>query len=161
ADLPRQWQERRSKLLSALSEAESRRSKAADALADAGRGLAACDAHVRRPRDALAETRQGRARTEARTEGARERRREMGPRITEVLGCTPDQVLDHTGLRDNDALPGLEEIEARLDKLKAERERLGAVNLRAEEEATELTEQHDSLVTERDDLVKAIQRLRQ
>jgi chromosome segregation protein len=85
----------------------------------------------------------------------------MGSRISEVLGCRPEQVLDHTGLRDADALPGLEETEARLEKLKAERERLGAVNLRAEEEATELAEQLDTLVTERDDLVKAIQRLRQ
>jgi chromosome segregation protein len=97
ADLPRQWQERRSKLLSALSDAEARRSKAADALAEAEQTLAACDAQVRRTQDVLSEAREG---------------------------------------------------------------RLGAVNLRAEEEATELAEQLDTLVTERDDLVKAIQRLR-
>ena len=161
ADLPRQWQERRSKLLSALGEAEARRSKAADALAEAEQTLSACDAEVRRTQDVLSEAREGRARTEARIEGARERLGEMGSRISEVLGCRPEQVLDHTGLRDADALPGLEETEARLEKLKAERERLGAVNLRAEEEATELAEQLDTLVTERDDLVKAIQRLRQ
>ena len=39
-------------------------------------------------------------------------------------------------------------------------ERLGAVNLRAEEELTELEEKQGALVTERDDLTEAIKRLR-
>ena len=41
------------------------------------------------------------------------------------------------------------------------RERLGAVNLRAEEELVEITAKHEGIVTERDDLVEAIKRLRQ
>jgi chromosome segregation protein len=45
--------------------------------------------------------------------------------------------------------------------LRRERERLGAVNLRAEEELREVEAQHGSLSTERDDLVEAIKRLRQ
>ena len=43
----------------------------------------------------------------------------------------------------------------------AERERLGAVNLRANEELEEVQKQHEGLVTERDDLTEAIKRLRQ
>jgi chromosome segregation protein len=53
------------------------------------------------------------------------------------------------------------EIEEKLDKLRRDRERLGAVNLRAEEELHEVEAQHASLVTERDDLTEAIKRLRQ
>src|SRR5262249_5310559 len=41
-----------------------------------------------------------------------------------------------------------------------ERERLGAVNLRAEEGLREVETQHQGLTTERDDLVEAIKRLR-
>ena len=52
-------------------------------------------------------------------------------------------------------------MEERLDKLRRDRERLGAVNLRAEEELREVETQHDTLTTERDDLVEAIKRLRQ
>ena len=52
-------------------------------------------------------------------------------------------------------------IEADLDKLKRDRERLGAVNLRADEELREVEAQHTTLTTERDDLVEAIKRLRQ
>ena len=53
-------------------------------------------------------------------------------------------------------LPPLDEIEENLDKLRRERERLGAVNLRAEEELREVEAQHATLTTERDDLVEAI-----
>jgi chromosome segregation protein len=58
-------------------------------------------------------------------------------------------------------LPNAEEVEKTLDRIRRERERLGAVNLRAEEELHEVEAQHGSLVTERDDLVEAIKRLRQ
>ncbi len=57
-------------------------------------------------------------------------------------------------------LPDVAEVEATLERLRRERERLGAVNLRAEEELREVEAQHDGLVTERDDLVEAIKRLR-
>ena len=53
------------------------------------------------------------------------------------------------------------EIEENLEKLRRDRERLGAVNLRAEEELREVEAQHTTLTTERDDLVEAIKRLRQ
>ena len=52
-------------------------------------------------------------------------------------------------------------VEAELEKLRRERERLGAVNLRAEEELGEIETQHTALTTERDDLIEAIKRLRQ
>ena len=57
-------------------------------------------------------------------------------------------------------LPDLAEVEATLERLRRERERLGAVNLRAEEELVEVETQHTSLTTERDDLVEAIKKLR-
>src|SRR6202022_1397901 len=47
------------------------------------------------------------------------------------------------------------------EKLRRGRARLGAVNLRAEEELREVETQHTALTTERDDLVEAIKRLRQ
>ena len=53
------------------------------------------------------------------------------------------------------------EVEEKLDRIRRERERLGAVNLRAEEELNEVEAQHQKLVSERDDLVEAIRRLRQ
>ena len=58
-------------------------------------------------------------------------------------------------------LPSIAEAEEKLDRIRRERERLGAVNLRAEEELREVEAQHAKLTSERDDLVEAIRRLRQ
>lgn len=54
----------------------------------------------------------------------------------------------------------MEPLERRLERLKVERERLGAVNLRAEEEQAELSERHRTLTGERDDVIAAIAELR-
>jgi chromosome segregation protein len=56
--------------------------------------------------------------------------------------------------------PPVAETEGRLATLKTERERLGAVNLRAEEEGAELGAKRDGIARERDDLQEAIKRLR-
>ncbi|HLF21968.1 MAG TPA: chromosome segregation protein SMC, partial [Aestuariivirga sp.] len=53
-----------------------------------------------------------------------------------------------------------DEIEHRLLGLRDDRERLGGVNLRAEEEAEMVAKQLDSLIKERDDLAQAIAKLR-
>jgi chromosome segregation ATPase len=47
-----------------------------------------------------------------------------------------------------------------LDRLKIERERLGAVNLRAEEEQKELSDKLDAMLKEREDIIDAIRKLR-
>jgi chromosome segregation protein len=58
-------------------------------------------------------------------------------------------------------IPDLDEIETRLERHKQERERLGALNLRADEEAREIAARRDAMTAERNDLVEAISRLRQ
>lgn len=65
------------------------------------------------------------------------------------------------GLDNSADLPDNGEIETRLQKLKSDRERLGGVNLRADEEATELSNQYDEMDREKTDLEEAIARLRQ
>jgi chromosome segregation protein len=65
------------------------------------------------------------------------------------------------GVKPGAELPDVAQVEADLERLRRDRERLGAVNLRAEEELREVETQHTALVTERDDLVEAIKRLRQ
>ncbi|ODN69452.1 Chromosome partition protein Smc [Methylobrevis pamukkalensis] len=56
--------------------------------------------------------------------------------------------------------PQIGAVEARLERLRQERDRLGGVNLQAEEEAGEVAGRRDSLVAEREELIEAIRRLR-
>ena len=81
-------------------------------------------------------------------------------RIIEEMECQPHETLALAELEDGEELPNLAGVESKLEKLKSERERLGAVNLRADFEQTEISEQRDALIAERDDLVEAIRRLR-
>ena len=61
---------------------------------------------------------------------------------------------------DAENLPAQEEVDQKLTALRNQRERLGGVNLRAENEAVEVAETLDELVTERDDVISAVNKLR-
>ena len=85
---------------------------------------------------------------------------DLAAEIREILETEPETLAGLAGFEADTPLPDIAEVEADLDKLKRDRERLGAVNLRAEEELREVETQHSTLVSERDDLVEAIKRLR-
>jgi chromosome segregation protein len=57
-------------------------------------------------------------------------------------------------------VPAAAALEAEVDRLRRAREALGAVNLRAEEDARELREEAETLIRERADLEEAIGKLR-
>ena len=160
ADLPAAFEARRSKLMTLLSEAESQRTAAGDTLQEAENRLKGAEAQWRGAEAALGETREQHARCGARLEAARERCLEAERRIKEALDCEPEAVLAAAGL-DAAKLPQGPDIEPKLAQLRDQRERLGAVNLRAEIEAEEVAAELERLTTERDDLVAAIHKLRQ
>jgi chromosome segregation protein len=96
-----------------------------------------------------------------RFDGARRRLTDVAHEIREMLEVEPPAVIDIAELKPGAALPDAADVEAKLDRIRRERERLGAVNLRAEEELVEVETQHTTLTSERDDLIEAIKRLRQ
>ena len=77
------------------------------------------------------------------------------------MNTPPHLVIRHTELEPDAPMPDMSEVERRLERLKVERERLGAVNLRAEEEQKELSERLETIVSEREDVIEAIRKLRQ
>src|SRR5690606_26850510 len=98
---------------------------------------------------ALSAAREDRARAEERLTAAEERRKEVEARIREALQVAPHLALQKAGLAPDDPLPDPEVVEGRLERLRIERERLGAVNLRAEAEQAELSERLSLIVSER------------
>ena len=92
-------------------------------------------------------------------EASKERHEQCERRIAETLQCAPSEIIANAGL-DADKIEDNEHIERRLLSLREDRERLGAVNLRAEEEAEAVATQLATLIRERDDLVQAINKLR-
>ena len=160
-DTPDEIAAKRRALLSQLAEAETLRKAAADRLQEAETRQSALDKAATGAITALSEAREGRARAEERLNAADERRKEAEARIQEVLNTPPHLAIRQAELEADAPLPDMAEVEKRLDRLKVERERLGAVNLRAEEEQRELSERHDTIISEREDVIEAIRKLRQ
>ena len=160
-DAPRAFAEQRVALIGEIETAEAARRAAADQLAAAENALAAADRDARAALEAMGVAREESARAEERHEGAKRRLADVAHEIQEMLEVQPAEVANLAGIEPDTALPDVAEIEANLERLRRDRERLGAVNLRAEEELREVETQHGSLTTERDDLVEAIKRLRQ
>ncbi|AZO31561.1 MULTISPECIES: chromosome segregation protein SMC [unclassified Mesorhizobium] len=161
ADAPDEIDAKRRALLSQLSEAEALRQAAGDRLQEAENKQAELDKAATAAIQSLAEARETRVRAEERLTAADERRAEVEARIQEALNTPPHLVIKHTGLEADDPMPDMAEIERQLDRLKIERERLGAVNLRAEEEQKELSDRLETIVSEREDIIEAIRKLRQ
>jgi chromosome segregation protein len=157
--LPQIFAEKFAKLMTMLAESERDRKAAADALAEAENVLRAADKTLREAQERLATSREDHARLEARLEASRARNEEIVRRIADTLACAPAEIAATAGFDAAD-IGAADEIEARCARLREDRERLGAVNLRAEEEAQEVAKKLDELIEERDDLVQAIAKLR-
>ena len=160
-EAPDELDAQRSALLTQISEAETLRKQAADLLAATENELATADKAATDALAQLAETREGSVRAEERLGAARERQDDVAARIRDEMDCEPHMVGKLAELEENAALPEIDIVERKLEKLKAERERLGAVNLRADIEQAEIAEQRDNLTSESEDLIEAIRRLRQ
>jgi chromosome segregation protein len=160
-DAPRAFEEQRRALIGEIETAEAGRRDAADRLAAGENALAEADRAARNALEAMSLAREDSARAAERHEGGKRRLTDVAHEIQEMLEVEPAEVANLAGLEPEKPMPDVHEVEANLERLRRDRERLGAVNLRAEEELKEVETQHASLTTERDDLVEAIKRLRQ
>jgi chromosome segregation protein len=160
-ELPAKIELRRQKILNEISEADGRRKQAAIKLAEAEHAVRDQERAIREAQGALGQAREQRARIEARLEAAREKRRDQAHAIRELFECSAEDVLRVVHIDEETVLPLLPEVEQSMVKLKADRERLGGVNLRAEEEAQTMGAEYESMDAERGDLEEAIAKLRQ
>jgi chromosome segregation protein len=158
--VPAEIVEKRNVLLTAISEAEAARNQASDARQEAETILAEADKAAKAADAVLATAREERARAQALRENAAARIEELQTRIRDEIEAAPEELRERAEIEDGQELPPLEQAEKRVERLKQEREQLGGVNLRAEEEAAEQEARMATLVADRDDLTGAIDRLR-
>ncbi len=158
---PQKFAGQRQALIGEIDTATSGRRAAADQLAKAETDLAEADKVARAALEAVGEARAEAARSEERCEAAKRRHADIEHEIRDRLQIEPAAAAELAELKPDAELPPVSEVEARLERIQRERERLGAVNLLAEQELNEVEQQHVKLCGERDDLVEAIRRLRQ
>jgi chromosome segregation protein len=157
---PEALAEKRSGLLDALTAAETRRKAAADALATVEAAAQESDRASRAAEAEAGRAREVRAGLSVHAQGAADRLAEAEAKVRETSQMSPEEL----GQKLNDEAvarpPDAAGAESLLYGLEREREALGAVNLRAEDEARENEDRLQTMRGERADLTQAIARLR-
>ena len=157
--LPEELAAKRAALTDRMAQAEARKAAAQDALSAAEEAQRTALRDERDAERAASDAREARARSEARMDAARDAVETALQRMSDDLDLTPDTLLARFGIVPDD-LAEAETLDADVNRLKRQRDALGAVNLRAEEDAREVQAEHDTLVTEKADLDEAVRTLR-
>jgi len=135
--------------------AESTRSAEASAQA----ALHQFDQHLTALNEVIATAREARAGARAKAENEELRRVEMGRVSGERFECPPPLLPERIGF-DAEATYDIATASSELERLSLDRERLGPVNLIAEQELAEIEAGRTTTQTERDELEQAVHRLR-
>ena len=150
------------KLRDQIDLAEKARDDAGDNLARAEEKSRNETQALKKAESELADARENRALAQAGVSTTRQALETLDTQILEKFDCAAPHLLKNAGLEAADLEDEtVEKLQSRLDRLSRERENMGPVNLRAEVESQELISEMDTMTTERDDLIAAINRLRQ
>ena len=109
----------------------------------------------------MIQIRERKASSGATIEGLKKRKDDLLDRVDVELNLNENNILDYSDLKDVDDLPDAVSQEEKLDEKKREREELGSVNLRADEETNKYEEEIKKMEKDRQDLVTAIIKLKE
>ena len=157
--LPNTLVNRRESLIQFLIDADLKKVEAAETLSRKESEFRTLVTKERENGRAVSELREDVARASALTENAELNLKELQKSIKEETTHEPEDLLKALPIN-LEEIPNVFEIEAKLYKLKNNRDALGAVNLRAEEDSKELTQECENLFLEKTDLENAIKKLR-
>ncbi len=153
-------------LMREIEQGDTIRARLAGELAEAEAGVAStteaarlADAALATSTEALATAREARAGAAARAENEEARRAEMAHISGERFQCPPPLLAERFGFAAADIAHAGEESAA-MDRLTADRERLGPVNLVAADELAEAEARQGNSLAEQGELTEAVHRLR-
>ena len=104
--------------------------------------------------------RERKASSGATIEGLKKRKNDLVDRVNSELNLTEENILENSNLFGKEELPDAVNQEDLLDKKKQEREKLGSVNLKADEETNKYESEIKKMEQDRADLVTAIIKLK-
>tara|TARA_Y100001970_G_C14258549_1_gene877557 strand:+ start:9340 stop:11958 length:2619 start_codon:yes stop_codon:yes gene_type:complete len=109
----------------------------------------------------LNENREEKIRLEGMISTHQETLKQISLQVKERLNISPDKLKELANINPNKPMPTIEDLERKLERLIQEQERLGGVNLLAEDEANELEEKVKKIKNDQSDLFAAIAKLRE
>ena len=158
---PEEIAQRRGQLIETKGFAETERQFAADRLAEADNELKKIEGSLRSAQNDLANIRESKGRTEATKELAESRLKELDEESQEKFYCKPQNIIQKLEITDDlEAMRfNMDRNEAKLDRLKQQRETMGAVNLRADLETKEIDDELETMSKEKNELDAAIKKM--
>jgi len=157
---PARIQAEQQALLTQITDAEERRQAAADVLVSTENNANELQRTLRAAESALSDAREARAMAQANVSNTQHSQSGIEATIFEKFSCTPEELVAKLELNVEE-LGDVDSWQSKLERLLRERDNMGPVNLRAEVEAQEITDQMGTMETERADLVAAIDKLRE
>jgi len=158
--LPEQLAEKKGRLMQNISDTESKKQELLNELAGAEGEYLKINKELKAFEQKMMVAREDKARSGATLEGLQNRKKDLVNTLKNDLHIDENNLLDSSDIKNKENLPNVIEQEDKLDAKKNERERLGAVNLRADEETEQYKVTINRMEEDREDLVSAISKLR-
>lgn len=158
---PRDFEKGKEELLTKISALEDQRNEAAETLAAAELEVNETGKALKEAESRLGEARESRAHAQATFDALKEQQEGLRASVQEQFECAPEELKEHTSFDVEKNTDSLEDLRSKKEKLVRERDNIGPVNLRADEEAQELEKEFGGMISERDDLIQAISELRE
>ena len=158
--LPEQLAEKKGRLMQNISDTESKKQELLNELAGAEGEYLKINKELKAFEQKMMVAREDKARSGATLEGLQNRKKDLVNTLKNDLHIDENNLLDSSDIKNKENLPNVIEQEDKLDAKKNERDRLGAVNLRADEETKQYKVTINKMEEDREDLVSAISKLR-
>lgn len=150
-------------LMSRIADLEENRRKDADRLQLVENELAQTNTALKEAENILTEAREARAHAQATAAAGNEQLEEIVAGIVEQFEKEPQTLLSDTSLNivEGEDLPKIEPFKDKKEQMIRSRDSIGPVNLRAEQEANDLEKEVGVSLEERNELIQAIEELRE
>jgi chromosome segregation protein len=160
AKLPEEIAEKKGRLTQNTSDTENKKQELSDDLLKAEDEQQIANKELKEIEQRMMLARENKARSGATLEGLENRKKDLANALRNDLNINSKDLLNNSDLKNLDNLPSAIEQEDKLDSKKNEREKLGSVNLRADEETKEYKTTIQKMEKDREDLITAIAKLR-
>ncbi len=160
---PKNMGDDREELISRISDLEANRRLDADRLQAVENELSETNRALKEAENTLTEAREARAHAQATASAGNEQLEEIVSTIVEKFEKQPKSLLSEISLEideTNDTLPAIDPFKDKKEQMIRSRDNIGPVNLRAEQEANDLEREVGSSLEERNELIQAIEELR-
>ncbi len=153
------WQ-KKGRISQNTSDTETRKTEISNELEEAEKIYQDMNKEVKEVEQKMMLARENKARSGATLEGLENRKKDLINSLRNDLNIDENDLLNMSDIKNIEELPNVIEQEDKLDAKKNERDRLGSVNLRADEETKEYKTTIQKMEKDREDLVTAISKLR-